>query len=100
MEMRLKCWKKHAKGTKKQKRKAVEGDNLEKQNVAKCRIHPLPFNRKHAREQWKRMLFQAKSPKIFLEREAETTVFCKENTKGVPWNRGKAEWLSPEIVVK
>ena len=32
-------------------RKAVEDDNLEKQNAAKCRMYPPPFNRKHARKQ-------------------------------------------------
>ena len=71
----------HANGRKWQKRKAIESDNLEKQNTAKCLIWTLPFNRKGIREQGKRMLFDAKTPQFFLEQEAEEIVFCKETKK-------------------
>jgi len=44
-----------------------EGDNLEKQNAAKCRMLLPRFNKKDIREQGKNMLFHAKFHQNFLE---------------------------------
>ena len=65
--MHVECLKTHVKGTKRLKRKAGEGDNLEKQNAAKCRMLLPRFNKKDIREQGKHMLFHAKFHQNFLE---------------------------------